>query len=221
MTPSADLIEYYRARAHEYERVYEKPERQSDLARLHARVAAAFSGRAVLEVACGTGYWTRRIAPTATGVTGCDLAPEVLELARLQQPTAHPATFVLGDAFSLETVTGDFDAAFVGFWWSHVPMADLPRFLRRLHRRVGVGSRVFIVDNRYVEGSSHPITRVDTAGNSYQERKLADGSQYEVLKNFPAADVVRAAIQRAGAQNVAVYELDYYWYATYAVASAV
>lgn len=221
MTTSTSLVDYYRARAREYERVYEKQERQVDLARLHSLVAAAFAGRRVLEVACGTGYWTRRIAPLAAAVTGCDLAPEALELARFHQPATHPATFVLGDAFYLETVAGDFDAGFVGFWWSHVLMAELPRFLRGLHRRLGVGSRVFIVDNRYVAGSNHPITRVDSDGNTYQRRSLADGSAHEVLKNFPSAAAVRAAVRGIGAQELAVHELGYYWYATYEVASAV
>ena len=62
----SDLLTYYAARAAEYENVYAKPERQSDLARLRETVPAYFVGRRVLEVACGTGYWTRLIAPHAT-----------------------------------------------------------------------------------------------------------------------------------------------------------
>lgn len=50
------LLEYYRRRAAEYEKVYDKPERQADLRRLRAVVPAYFSQRRVLEVACGTGY---------------------------------------------------------------------------------------------------------------------------------------------------------------------
>jgi len=217
MTRSNELLGYYRARAHEYERVYEKPERQSDLARLHALVPAAFAGKRVLEVACGTGYWTRRISEAAIAVTGCDLAPEVLELARLRQPTERRGTFVVGDAFRLQAVPGDFDAGFVGFWWSHIMIADMSRFLTGLHRRLGGDARVFIVDNRYVEGSSHRISRVGGDGNTYQRRSLADGSQYEVLKNFPSPGAVRDALEQTGAQNIAVHELEYYWYATYEV----
>lgn len=220
MAHSAGLVDYYRARVHEYERVYDKPERQSDLARLRTPVTDAHIDRRVLEVACGTGYWTRRIAPVARAVTGGDLAPEVLELARLQQGTEHPATFVLGDAFRLDAIPGEFDAGFVGFWWSHVLLSDLPRFLTGLHRRLGIGARVFILGNRYVAGSNHPITRVDSDGNTYQRRRLSDDSRYEVLKNFPSAAAVRRAVEQAGGRDVAVHELEYYWYATYGVASA-
>ena len=50
-----DLLGYYAARAAEYEKVYDKPERRDDLERLHEIVPAYFDGRRVLEVACGTG----------------------------------------------------------------------------------------------------------------------------------------------------------------------
>ena len=42
-----------------------------------------------------------------------------------------------------------------------------------------------MLDNRYVEGSSTPVTERDADGNGYQLRKLADGSTHRVLKNFP------------------------------------
>ena len=59
---------YYAARAREYERIYHKPERQADLARLREAVPAPFTNRTVLEVACGTGYWTQHMARTARSI---------------------------------------------------------------------------------------------------------------------------------------------------------
>src|SRR5687768_2207006 len=101
-TIDTDLVTYYSARAAEYEKVYDKPERQEDLRRLHEIVPAHFAGRHVLEVACGTGYWTRLIAPRAGSVTACDFSPEVLELARARQPAADRVAFVTADAFALD-----------------------------------------------------------------------------------------------------------------------
>src|SRR5215212_811305 len=144
-----DLVGYYAARAHEYERVYAKPERQDDLRRLHELVPEYFVGRRVLEVACGTGYWTRRIAPRAAHVTAFDRSPEVLALARARQPAADPVHFTLGDAFAPGDVPGTFDAAFAGFWLSHVLRSDVGRFLDGLHRRLLPGSVVLLLDNRY------------------------------------------------------------------------
>lgn len=56
--PNGDLqlAGYYAARAAEYERIYDKPERQAELQRLRALIPAYLAGRSVLEIACGTGY---------------------------------------------------------------------------------------------------------------------------------------------------------------------
>jgi hypothetical protein len=60
-----DMADYYKRRASYYERVYHKPERQADLRAMEAWIRQPFAGRHVLEVACGTGWWTPHAAPTA------------------------------------------------------------------------------------------------------------------------------------------------------------
>ncbi len=212
------LLEYYRRRATEYEKVYAKPERQADLHVLHATIPVYFSQRRVLEVACGTGYWTRPVSSCATSIVAIDQAAETLDFARAQ--TAYDACidYRIGDAFDLAAVEGTFDAALVAFWWSHVTIAALPSFLSGLHQRLETGARVLVVDNRYVEGSNHPITRTDADGNTYQQRTLDSGATYEVLKNFPTAAIVSQAVVNAGGSDPVVHELPYFWYATYALA---
>jgi len=123
----------------------------------------------------------------------------------------------IADAFALENVIGDFDAAFAGFWWSHVRRQDLMSFLAGLHRRLPNGAVVVFVDNRYVTESSLPITRSDEAGNTYQRRTLNNGMVHEVLKNFPSRREIVAEIAAAGGQDMQYCELAYYWYATYVV----
>jgi demethylmenaquinone methyltransferase/2-methoxy-6-polyprenyl-1,4-benzoquinol methylase len=59
------MRQYYAQRAQIYERVYYKPERQSDLRAMESALAAPFAGRRVLEVACGTGWCTARDSPPA------------------------------------------------------------------------------------------------------------------------------------------------------------
>lgn len=215
MSSEPEILVYYAARANEHEKVYAKPERQSDLRYLQQLVPVYLAGRRVLEVASGTGYWTRLIAPRAQSLTSIDLSPDVLAVARNLQPASAPVEFVIGDAFELDGVAGTFDAAFVGFWWSHVPRQDVQRFLMGLHRRLPPGSLVLILDNRYVDGSSSPVTRTDAEGNTYQDRSLESGERWEVRKNFPSRDEVTAAIEQSGGSRVSVRELDYYWLANY------
>ncbi|MGI9153857.1 MAG: class I SAM-dependent methyltransferase, partial [Rubrivivax sp.] len=81
MQATDPLRAYYAARAAEYDRVYLKPERQADLRQIEAWLPARFAGRRVLDVACGTGYWTRFIAPAAAEMLALDAAPETLDIA--------------------------------------------------------------------------------------------------------------------------------------------
>src|SRR6187397_3532726 len=98
------LESYYAKRAREYEQVYEKPERQHELAWLRERIPKLFKGRTVLEVACGTGYWTQFLAPAARHVYAGDINDAVLEIARDKRLPLGKATFFRGDAITLEGV---------------------------------------------------------------------------------------------------------------------
>jgi ubiquinone/menaquinone biosynthesis C-methylase UbiE len=208
------LEAYYARRAAEYERIYAKPERQNDLAALHARIGTLFAGRRVLEVACGTGYWTQVMAATAASVTGLDAAEETLQIARSKRYPQGRVEFLQADAYALPDFGRSHDAAFAGFWWSHIPLARREAFLEGLARTVAPGSVVAFLDNRYVEGSSTPISRRDAEGNTYQQRSLDDGSRHEVLKNFPSQDELRACAAARG-DAVALELFDYYWVLSY------
>ena len=184
-TPQS-MREYYARRAAYYERVYHKPERQADLRAIEAWLQSAFSGRRVLEIACGTAWWTPHGATGSAHWLATDLNPETLAIARTKPLPAGKVEFLQLDAYALDAL-GErrFDAAFAGCWWSHVPLQRLPGWLATLHARLEPGARVVMLDNRFVPGSSTPISRRDAAGNSYQCRTLDDGSVHEVLKNFP------------------------------------
>ena len=203
------LAAYYAQRAAEYERIYAKPERQSDLAALRIRIGRMFGGRKVLELACGTGYWTEVIAASAAQVTALDLNEEVLEIAR-KKPNAAKVSFVRGSAYEIPDLGRRHDALFAGFWWSHVPLEKLDLFLERTLPSIRPGGLIAFLDNNYVEGSSTPVSRRDAAGNSYQLRKLDDGSQHEVLKNFPGdSELIQRASRHGWGANVEL--LEHYW----------
>jgi SAM-dependent methyltransferase len=202
------LESYYAKRAREYERVYEKPERQHELAWLRDRIPRLFKGRTVLEVACGTGYWTQFIAPVAHRVYACDINEPVLEIAR--EKGIAGATFFRADAIALEGVPTGCNAAFAGFWWSHVKKSGLRQFLANLAGRLEPGALVAILDNAWAPGSSTPISRTDAEGNTYQVRTLASGEQMEVLKNFPTPEELAEDV-RAVAREAHLESLNYYW----------
>ena len=208
----SELAEYYRERAAEYDAVYAKPERQQDLARLHSLLSPLVAGQRVLEVAAGTGYWTRVLSGSAAAITATDLNAETLDLARAREYGGAAVTFRLADAYALDQVPGEFDAAFVGFFWSHVLRGDLPRFVAGLRARMGPGARLIVLDNSRVPGSNHPISRTTEAGDTYQRRTLNDGRSFEILKNFPGRAQFTTDVADAAA-DVRWTQLRYYWLA--------
>lgn len=210
MASSSDLVDYYRRRAAEYEAIYAKPERQGDLGRLRQRIPGLLEGARVLEIACGTGYWTELVAAVARQVVATDLAEEPMRIAQSKSYGQHPV-FSLADAYALPDSLGHFDAALAVFWWSHVPRQRIGEFLASLHRRLEPGARVVLMDNRFVEGSSTPVAEIDAQGNTYQLRRLGDGSQVRVLKNFPQPEELRSHLP----PTLSVELLEYYWLADY------
>jgi SAM-dependent methyltransferase len=210
---TCSLGEYYADRAAEYDEVYRKPERQDDLARLKQLLPSLVAGKRVLEIAAGTGYWTQVLASTAAGIMATDLNAETIAIAAQRDFGPAPVAFRTADAYRLDTVPGEFDLVFCGFWWSHILRADISRFLAGVRARTGPGTVLALVDNRYVAGSNIPISRTGPEGDTYQRRSLADGREYEVVKNFPSREQLAADLELA-ATGLAWTELEYYWFAS-------
>ena len=187
------MVDYYKLRAAYYERVYHKPERQSDLREMEAWISRLFAGRRVLELACGTGWWTPHGARHAQSWLATDVNPQTMDLAR-QKDLPAGVGFATVDAYTLGGLdpSACFDAVFAGCWWSHVPVQLLAPWLAVVQARLLPGARIVFLDNSYVQTSNLPITRTDDEGNTYQNRTLDDGSVHEVLKNFPTAAQVQA-----------------------------
>lgn len=206
---------YYAQRATSYERVYAKPERQADLLAMKSWLPPHFEGRHGLEIACGTGYWTPFAAARCASWLATDANEAVLAIARTKPLPPDRVRFRLADAYALDALgEGRFDAALAAFWWSHVPLARLRGWLQHLHRQLHPGAVVVMLDNRFVPGSNHPVTRQDDDGNTYQTRQLDDGSTHEVLKNFPDRDQAIAQLGD-GVRAVRWTEFQHFWALSY------
>ena len=206
---SQDLHQYYAARAAEYDRVYDKPERQHDLRTVEQWLARTLAGRRILEIACGTGYWTRFLAPVASQLLAIDASPETLRIAQARVQDSGVG-FVRGDAYRLPVAPRKFDGAFAGFWFSHIPQRCVREFVQGLHATLAPGATVVFLDNRFVQGSSTPIAERDADGDTYQWRTLEDGSRHRVLKNFPTDRALREAVDGL-ASAVRVHQWTYFW----------
>ena len=107
-------------------------------------------------------------------------------------------------------------AAFSGFWWSHIEKSRLPQFLETFHSKLEPGALVVFTDNCYVAGSSTPLFRTDEEGNTYQLRKLENGEEHQILKNFPDALELDHVLGPYTA-DLTIQFLQYFWCASYRI----
>src|ERR1051326_9184880 len=218
MNTKTDTQLYYAHNPVGRDLVYLKPERQDDLRTLRSLFCAKMAGEEVLEIACGTGYWTKVIADVACSVSACDFNEEMVEVSLAKLRGAAHVTVLRADAYFLDRVHGRFSAGFAGLWWSQVPREKLDDFVCKFHRKLLPGSLVAFVDNTFIEGYSRPIVEWDDAGNTYQLRGLPNGREYKVLKNYPSELEVRQCIEGLG-EDVEYIRLKYYWGLVYRIRS--
>jgi protein-L-isoaspartate O-methyltransferase len=204
--------QFYAKSASNHDRVYDKPERQHDLAAMRTHVAEALRGHVVLELACGTGYWTSVVAASADSVVAIDINPEMIALAKLRALPADKVQFRVADAYNLPDDLGSFTAVFIGFWWSHVKREQQEKFLAHLRSKVGDVVLV-LLDDVYVEGSSETVARTDLEGNTYYIGVAPDGERYEIPKTYPSDSSLRKKLA-SSVREIKIVRLEYYWMLT-------
>lgn len=212
------LPEYYSRRAPEYEQKFRTgdPLRQSEQDALVQAMRKCLSGRRVLEIACGTGFWTQFIADVAEHIIGLDLSWEMLALARNKKLPADKVEFLHADAFQLPSVPGHLNAGLVNFFLSHIPRARTAEFLAGFHRKLGLGAVVFAADDRHVSGSQgKPLAGSETA-DTFQQRALPDGTRCEVLKNYYDAEQLRKLFAPVS-RSLHIHVGEFFWRVSYAV----
>jgi len=216
----ASLVQYYRRRTQEYDRIWQRddPLRQAEQTAVADALKDCLQHRHVLEVACGTGFWTGFAAEVAASVCAIDVAPEMLALAQARKLPPQCVQFRLGDAYALDKIPGDFDAGLANFWFSHIPKAQLQEFLTGFHRRIGAGAVVFMADNVYVPGIGGELMTHPGVADTYKLRELADGSKHQVLKNYYDAEEIREVLAPRSS-NLEVRIGKCFWWVRYRVAS--
>lgn len=211
-----DMVSYYRDRAQEYDRKaydpHEQPERQADIRETSRILQETFAGKSVLEIAAGPGFWTKIIAETAKSVKATDVNEAVIDLARKKEYPEGKVSFRVVDMYAL----GDeppHDALFGGFIFSHILKQDYEKFLDAINKYVVAGGTVALMDNNMTL-ARRPADRTDEQGNNYRLRTLENGSEHEVVKNYPTEEELETLL-RNRATNVIYKNLEHYWILIY------
>lgn len=214
-TISTDIGAYYAQCVNDCESMYAQPERQAELKVLRERIADLLRGRHVLEIACGSGYWTAQMAQSASSILATDLCPELIAEAEKKNLPADKVQFTLAKAgnLPLNDAAQPFSACFAGFFWSHVKREEQAALLQQLREKYGKNLLLVMVDDVYVEGGSAPVARTDQEGNTYQMQTLANGDRYELVKNYPSDSALRKKLASA-AKDIRILRLENYWMLT-------
>jgi len=182
MSRLSEQKRYYAERAPEYDDWWYRRGRYAlepdAFARWEADVAEAetaleaFAPRGrVLELAAGTGIWTRKLVRLADRVVAVDASPETLAL------NTPEAEHVVADLFAWEP-DERFDVCFFSFWLSHVPEEGFDAFWRTVRAALEPAGRVFLVDSG---AGDKAHTGTDQAGEE-ETRSLADGRSFRIVK---------------------------------------
>ena len=103
-----------------------------------------FVGKQVLEVGCGTGTDLLQFARGGACVTGLDLTPRSIEIARHRFDVYNlPGEFAIGDGEALSFPDASFDAVYSFGVLHHTP--DTGRAVREIHRVLRPGGKAVVM----------------------------------------------------------------------------
>jgi SAM-dependent methyltransferase len=188
---------YYAERAPEYDDWWfrrgryafgpgEKERWDADISEVEAALDAFAPGGTVLELAAGTGIWTRKLVQLADRVVAVDANAETLGL------NTPEAELVQADVFEWRPAER-FDLVFFSFWLSHVPEVRFDEFWALVDAALAPDGRVFLVD-------SGP--RGDAGDDERQVRQLADGREFTIIKRYWGPEQLAERVRPLG------FELD-------------
>jgi len=115
-------------------------------ARIERRIKAMIdlgvinSSSKVLELGCGTGEFTKRLAETGAEVVGMDISPDLLEIARKKLSSFSNVKFIQTDMETLEGIDENYFTAIVGNSVLH--HVDYEACFRECLKRLHVGGKI-------------------------------------------------------------------------------
>ena len=201
-----DQIDYYRARAPEYDDWFYRRGRydlgaahtrrwQAEVQQVRDQLRSVSDIGHILEMAPGTGIWTAELIQIGERVTALDASPEMININRAKL-RSDKIDYQLTDLFQYQPER-QYDMVFFGFWLSHVPADKLSPFLNAVHAALKPGGRLFFVDSRALDLSrNHAGTA--KLGADLQRRELKDGRQFDIVKIYYEPAELTATLRERG-----------------------
>ncbi|MGB7341433.1 MAG: class I SAM-dependent methyltransferase [Phototrophicaceae bacterium] len=202
----SDILEqqqaYYRARSAEYDQWWERQGRydqgternqqwqiEGQIVRdtLHQLPAQNH----ILELACGTGIWTKELVKLGQSITAVDASAEMLAINQAKVQSDR-VTYIQADLFTWQSEQ-QFDMIFFGFWLSHVPSDKLQAFLQGVSQMLKPNGYLFIIDSqRNQTATAKNQNMLDES--PIHTRILNDGREFQIIKVFYDRDELQSEL---------------------------
>jgi 2-polyprenyl-3-methyl-5-hydroxy-6-metoxy-1,4-benzoquinol methylase len=203
-------IDYYRARAGEYDEWWFRAGRYDRGPEFNARwraevatVEAALDTwltarrpRTLLELACGTGLFTRHLAPRVPRITAIDASHEVLAINRGRVAEAN-VEYIQADLFSWRPATR-YDAVFFSFWLSHVPDGRFAAFWDIVAAALAPRGAAYLIDSAFDPTSTAKDHVLPERDAGVVTRRLNDGREFRIVKIFREPQALTARLDAMG-----------------------
>ncbi|MEO8755999.1 MAG: class I SAM-dependent methyltransferase [Casimicrobiaceae bacterium] len=218
----AEQVAYYRKRAGEYDEWWFRRGRYDHGAELNAAWTTdanevetalivhldAMRPRTALELACGTGLFTRWVAPRAGHLLALDASPEVQAINRARVAAVN-VRYEVADLFAWQPVER-YDFIFMSFWLSHVPDDRFDEFWTKVRGALADGGTAYVIDSGWdMTSSATNHIRPDREGG-IAERKLNDGSEYRIVKVFHEPEQLARRLAALGLHSRIVHTPRYF-----------
>jgi ubiquinone/menaquinone biosynthesis C-methylase UbiE len=202
-----EQMTYYRKMAQDYdETTGQTEELQRAFARARELLQQHGPVEQILELACGTGTWTRALLPLGRELTAIDASPEMLSLARQKVGNAL-VQYQQADLFQWQP-RQQYDLVFFANWLSHVPPQRLDAFLGTVARAVRPGGSLAMVDQYApMPEDREIIVRDAEEGAIYANRSLRNGQTFLIVKVFYDLQSIEHRLDALGFR-VTVHQLD-------------
>ena len=207
------LAKYFALLGEAVEDKYLEPDMDEDIDDMSIHLGNVLAGHTVLELGCGTGFWTEVAAESAQSVLAVDINANLIDIARERGMPEGKVSFRVADALDLPEDIGKFTAVLVSFLWSHLNKKEQEQLLATLKKRLGKDVLLVILDDSFVEGFSETIARTDADGTTYEILTAPEGERFEVPKSYQSDSALRKRLGNVG-KEIKIERVEFFWILT-------
>ncbi|MDB5793226.1 MAG: hypothetical protein JWQ80_3250 [Massilia sp.] len=207
------VAKYYALLGEALEDKYLEPDMDEDIDDMSIHLGNVLAGHTVLELGCGTGFWTEVAAESAQSVLAVDINPSLVDIARERPMSEGKVAFRVADALDLPEDIGKFSAVLVSFLWSHLTKGEQETLLATLKKRLGKDVLLVILDDAFVEGFSETIARTDAQGTTYQILTAPGGERFELPKSYQSDSALRKRLGSVS-KEIKIERIEFFWILT-------